>query len=267
MSIVCGNITDFLEEIAPQSLAEEWDNVGLLVGSMGREVRRVLICLDVTPEVVEEAVEKKAELIVSHHPVIFKGIKRISEDEPRGSLMVRLLKHGICVYSAHTNLDVAQGGVNDVLAQRLGLKNLINFKDYGLPDKTGFQHGLGKVGFLEEKLQLDDFAKKVKTALGIEYVRVVGNMAASIQKVAVFCGSFDDDLESLRRHGADVLVTGDVKYHTAVDVLQMGKFVIDAGHFNTEKVVLPALKEQLMKSFPGLEVFCSTMEKDPFSTY
>ena len=267
MNIVCGNIADFMEEIAPQRLAEDWDNVGLLAGSMAREVRRVMLCLDVTPEVVEEAVEKKAELIVSHHPVIFKGIRRILEDEPRGRLLGRLLKHGICVYSAHTNLDVAEGGVNDVLAMRLGLKSIINFKDYGLPDKTGYQHGLGKVGCLEEKLQLADFAKKVKSALEVEYVRVIGNMAESVQKVAVFCGSFDDDLESLRRHGADVLVTGDVKYHTAVDALQMGKCVIDAGHFNSEKPVLLVLAEQLSKRFDGLEVFCSRLEKDPFSTY
>lgn len=266
MSIVCRNIADFMKEVAPEQLAEDWDNVGLLVGSMEREVRRVMLCLDVTPEVAEEAAENNAELIISHHPLIFKGIRRLLTDEPKGRLLGRLLKHEISVYSAHTNLDVAANGVNDILARRLDLKSVINLKDYGLPDKKGFQHGLGKVGCLEEKLQLDAFISKVKSALGVQYVRVTGNAAAGVQKVAVFCGSFDDDLESLDRHGADVLVTGDVKYHTAADALQMGKCIIDAGHFNTEKVVLPTLAEQLLKRFPGLEVYCSRMEKDPFST-
>lgn len=268
MGIVCGDIADFMEGIAPRKLAEYWDNVGLLVGSMAADVHRVMLCLDVTPEVVEEAVEKKADLILSHHPVIFKGITRIREDEPKGRLLSRLIKHGISVYSAHTNLDMAEGGVNDVLARRLGLKSLINFRDQGLlPDRSGYQPGLGKVGCLEERMKLCDFAGMVKSALGVEKVRVVGNMDTSVQKVAVFCGSFDDDLESLHRHGADVLVTGDVKYHIAVDVLQMGKCVIDAGHFGTERPVLPVLAGQLSKRFDGLEVFCSTMEKDPSDTY
>lgn len=267
MSIVCRNITDYIEDFAPKNLAEDWDNVGLLVGSMAREVNRVMLCLDVTPEVLNEAVERKAELVLSHHPVIFKGIRRILEDEPAGWLLEKLLRHGICVYSAHTNLDVTRGGVNDVLAHKLKLKSIVNLKDYGSPDKTGFQYGLGKVGYVEEKLQLDGFVKLVKSALEVDSVRVIGNMAASIQKVAVFCGSFDSDLEPLKRHEAEVLVTGDVKYHTAVDVLQMGKCVIDAGHFNTEKLVLPVLADQLSKRFSNIEVFCSKVEKDPFSTY
>jgi dinuclear metal center YbgI/SA1388 family protein len=267
MSIACRNIADFMEEIAPVRLAENWDNVGLLAGSMDREVNRIILCLDVTPEVLKEAVGHRAELIISHHPIIFKGVKRLLTDEPKGRLLNGLLRHDISVYSAHTNLDMAPNGVNDILARRLGLNRAVSYKDCGFPDKDGLRHGLGRVGFLEERQPLDAFILKVKSALEVEHVRVVGNPPGGVHKAAVFCGSFDDDLEPLERHGADVLVTGDVKYHTAVDVLQMGKCVIDAGHFNTEKVVLPELAERLLERFPGLEVFCSGMEKDPFSTY
>lgn len=267
MSVVCRDIAGFMEEMAPERLAEHWDNVGLLVGGMDAEVRRIMLCLDVTSEVAEEAAKRGAELIISHHPVIFKGIKRLQTDDPKGRLLSRLIKNNINVYSAHTNLDVALNGVNDILAKRLELKAAVNYKDYGLPDKNGTRYGLGRVGCLEEAQPFDTFVLKVKSALKAGHVRVIGRPPAGVRRAAVFCGSFDDDLEPLVRHGLDVLVTGDVKYHTAIDVHEMGRCVIDAGHFNTERVVLPALEEQLLERFPGLEVFCSSMEKDPFSAY
>lgn len=267
MKVICRDIADFMEELAPARLAEDWDNVGLLAGSMEAEVRRVLLAMDVTADVLEEAVAMKAELIITHHPFIFKGLKSLAEDRVKGRLAAGLIRNGIGVFSAHTNLDVAEGGVNDVLAQRLGLKDTVNFKDYGPADGTGRRHGLGKVGFLDERIQLAQFVETVKSALDVNHVRVIGNAASGVKKAAVFCGSFDDDLEPLEKHGPDVLVTGDVKYHTAVDALQMGKCLIDAGHFSSERVMLPVLAELLEKRFPELEVRCSRLEKEPFSTY
>lgn len=267
MKIICGDIADFMEELAPARLAEEWDNVGLLVGSTQTEVRRVLLAMDVTADVLDEAAGMKAELIITHHPFIFKGLKNLREENPKGRLAAGLIRNGIGVFCAHTNLDVAEGGVNDVLARKLGLKDTVNFKDYGPPDGAGGRHGLGKVGFLEERLPLAQFVESVKAALDISHVRVTGDAGAGVKKAAVFCGSFDDDLVALERHKPDVLVTGDVKYHTAVDALQVGSCLIDAGHFNTEKVMLPVLAGLLENRFPGISVSCSRLEKEPFTTY
>jgi dinuclear metal center YbgI/SA1388 family protein len=267
MNVKCRDIAGFIEEIAPRRLAEGWDNVGLLAGSMENDIKRVLLALDVTVDTVDEAAGLGAEMIISHHPFIFKGMKTIVSDDPKGNLAARLIRKDICVFSAHTNLDVAEGGVNDILALRLGLSGNENFKDYGLPGTGGCQYGLGKVGMLEKGVELQGFIEMVKEALQVGSVKAVGREGTAIKKVAVFCGSFDDDLEAFRRSGADVLVTGDLKYHTALDILQMGRCAVDAGHFNTERVILPVLAERLRQRFNELEVFCSTLGKDPFTTY
>ena len=266
MNITCNDIAEFMEEIAPKCFAEEWDNVGQMAGSLNKPVYRVLLCLDVTPAIIDEAVEKKANLIISHHPLILQGIKRIVEEDYKGKILYKLIRNDIAVYSAHTNLDTADNGVNRKLAEKLGLNDIVNLKDT-IAGMDGRKYGLGKVGLLKEPLTLKDFIYFVKTSLKVDNIKLVGNTDKMIKKVAVFCGSYDDDLDALKQHNADILVTGDVKYHTAVDALNMGYCIIDAGHFNTENIVLPALDKLISDRFPGIEVFCSQLEKDPFKTY
>lgn len=251
----CKDIISFLEKEAPPELAEEWDNIGLLVGSSSNSVRKILVCLDVTASAIDEAIQKGADLIVTHHPVIFKGIRRLNEDEKTAGLLYSLIRNSISVYSAHTNLDFAEQGVNTCLADVLGLKNT---------EVLG--KGPGKTGMLEQRLSLADFVTRVKNNLKVPYVRVAGGVAAGIQKVAVFSGSFDDDLKAVAASGADVLVTGDLKYHTALDAREMGLCIVDAGHFNTEKIVLPSLARTLQGSFSDIEVLCFKDEKDPIIT-
>lgn len=251
----CGDIVSFIEKIAPPELAEEWDNVGLLVGSGGISVERVLVCLDVTHAVVEECIERKANLIVAHHPVIFDGIKRLNEADFKGRLLYSLVRKGINVYTAHTNLDYAKEGVNKRLAASLGLKNT---------EIMG--KGPGIFGTLEREYGLSEFVDIVKASLNVHYVRVAGNADRGLKKAAVFSGSFDK-LEEFIATGADVLVTGDLKYHDAVDASEAGCCIIDAGHFNTEAVVLPSLAKALRDEFADIEVFCSVSGKDPFITY
>lgn len=264
---------NFLEETAPVQLAEEWDNVGLLLGGREQEIGRILLCLDVTAPVVEEAIRLKVDLILSHHPLIFKGIKRIDEDHFKGSLITRLIRNNISVYSAHTNLDAALDGVNRVLADRIGLKHPRNLKDYKAirdvfpRDTRHGAFGMGLVGDVPKPVFLEEFIQAVKQALDTPFVRVIGNRASEIRQAAVFCGSFDDDLQILAAKKADVLVTGDVKYHTAVDAVAMELCLIDAGHFHTEKVVLPELEKRICGKLPSLEVFSNKVEADPFKIY
>lgn len=362
------DIIKHMEQIAPKSLAEDYDNVGLIIGAKQKDIKRVMVCLDVTLKVVNEAVEKDADLIISHHPVIFKGLKRINEDDVKGKIIYKLIKNDIAVYSAHTNLDVTDGGVNEYLARILGLGDLQNLKKHRVlklykvvvfvPEESidkvrdamsragagwignysdcsfmtkgtgtfrplegtnpyigskgkleyvdeirletivtqeklhtvinemikshpyeevaydvyplnmeGKVYGLGKVGVLKTPVTLDDFITTVKEKLNAKSVRVIGSIDKKIEKVAVFCGSFDESCSGDVLSKADVLVTGDVKYHSAVDMAEMGMCVIDAGHFNTERIIVPKLVNMLSEQFKNLDVFSSNVEEEPFITY
>ena len=276
----CEDIISFMDKLAPASFAENWDNVGLILGSREKEVARILLCLDVTSDVIEEAINSDVQLIISHHPLIFKKISRINEDDYKGSLLYKLIKADIGVFCAHTNLDVVECGVNRKLAERLKLSHITGLKNHMAPvsdsehEKNKAEDvyclensGLGAVGYLKSGLNLEEFICFVKENLEVSNIRVIGHVDSKIGKVAVFCGSFDDDLEAVLLQKADILITGDLKYHTAVDALGMGMCIIDAGHFNTEKIILPVLEKLLVSEFPGIDVICSKMASDPFKTY
>jgi dinuclear metal center YbgI/SA1388 family protein len=262
MVTLCNDIISYMEEIAPCCLAEDWDNVGLLIGNKMKKVKRLLLCLDVTADVVEEAVDINADMIISHHPLIFKGIKNIKELDGKGSIIYKLIKSNISVYSAHTNLDMAEHGVNAELARKLELCDTADMKSTA---ENGI--GLGKIGYLRFPMTLNQFITHVKKSLHTGSLRVIGNVHGKVSKVATFCGSFDDDLHSVLLHKPDILVTGDVKYHTAMEALESKQCIIDAGHFNTEKIVLSSLQKLISEKFSDVEVNCSRVEKDPFKTY
>lgn len=252
----CSDIIAFMEQVAPCELAEEWDNVGLLLGNREEAVKKIMLCLDITTSSVKEALTNNTNLIITHHPVIFKCLNRLVKGESKADLLYPLIKNGISVYTAHTNLDFAVSGVNTHLANVLGLKSLQTFGE-----------GPGKTGLLEREFSLIEFAGHVKDALDAPFIKIAGKADNGIRKVAVFCGSFDDDLEAVMRAKADVLVTGDLKYHTAIDAIEAGICVIDAGHFHTEKIVLPALATALKDNFADIEVHYFTREEDPFKIY
>jgi dinuclear metal center YbgI/SA1388 family protein len=250
--IRCRDVLEFLQELAPFELAEEWDNVGLMAGSENKNVNRMLLCLDVTAAAINKAADIQADLIVTHHPLIFKGLKRVTEDDIQGSRIYA----AISVISAHTNLDHADTGVNARLASVLGLS-----------DTEVFGRGPGRVGILKKKTSLEAFVCHVRKCLDVPHVAVIGRAPAGVRKVAVFSGSFDDDLCAVKNSGADVTVTGELKYHTALDAREAGMCFIAAGHFHTERVVLPYLAEALAERFPETEVICFEQEADPFIVY
>lgn len=262
-SIDVGQIFDYINEIAPWSYAEDWDNVGLMLGSREIKVQRVLLCMDVTSDVISEAVSIGANVILSHHPFIFSKLKTINMDTFKGRQIAGLIKNNISIISAHTNLDAAIGGVNDTLAEAVGLKNYRNLKSY-IPQGFSIDLGMGKVGELADEIDFDVFVDNVIKKLEIKHFRTIGKRPSIIKKVAVFCGSFDDDLESVKRQAADVLITGDIKYHTALDAVQMGLCILDVGHFASEHLILDKLRDILNTRFKNLQSVCSNVEKDPF---
>lgn len=263
MHVNVGEVLDYINKVAPWGYAEEWDNVGLMVGSRSYPVKKVLTCLDVTNGVIEEAIRQKADLVVSHHPFLFSKLNRMDFDTLKGRQIYELIKNNICVVSAHTNLDVAEGGVNDTLAGALGLSNCDILKSY-IPNKFDIDLGLGKVGELPSPLDFKDFILKIKKGLQISNVRIIGSQPQKVKKAGVFCGSFDGDLYSVKSRNVDVLVTGDIKYHTALDAAEMGLCIVDVGHFGSEYLIVKKLYELLTERFKEIEVNCSKVERDPF---
>lgn len=224
------DIYEAIDNFAPFKLAYSWDNVGLLVGNQEREAKKVLITLDVDASVVNEAINKGCDVILSHHPVFFSPIKRILTDTDTGKMIELLIKNDISLISAHTNADVAEGGINDNLAEILGLRSIRILEEHPLNSKVG----LGRLGELEEEMTFGGFMKYVKRALGVNGLRAAGNPDARIKTVAVAGGSCSEIIGLAYDKGADAIVTGDLKYHNTIDNVNMGINIIDAGHYGTE---------------------------------
>lgn len=238
MSVNVADIIKIMEEIAPPAMAEDWDNVGLMLGRRCKAVKKLLLALDITGEVVQQAIAQKADMIITHHPFIFRGLKRVTDSEWQQELLLTLAEKGIAVYSAHTNLDCVSSGVNDVLAKKLHLDSV---------DVLDSDNGLGRIGIVQA-CSLQEFAATIKKVLRADYV-VVGDAGKQVHKVAV-CGGAGSDLISLALLcGADTLVTGDIKYHEAQQAVFSGLNVIDAGHQPTELPVMDDLADRLSQRF------------------
>lgn len=262
----CQVVMNALERIAPRHLAEDWDNTGLLVGSYAQKMERILVALDVDDIVVAEAIERSADMIVAHHPAIFRGMKQLRTDLPLGRRLAALLTHGIAVVAAHTNLDITRGGVNDVLAARLGLEKLSSFITTAQTD--GSAESLGRIGTLPAPVAIDDFAHSVCKRLGVSHVRLVRAADRPVRRVAVVGGAGAEFIDTAVRRGADVYVTGDVKYHEAQRAAEQGMHLIDAGHFGTEVPVLPVLADLLRAELAAehgtVEILVTEKQRDVF---
>lgn len=361
-------VISYMEELAPKHLAVPDDRIGLQLGTLAKEIKKVLVALDVTDEVVEEAIRLEADLIIAHHAIIFRPLKSLNTDSPMGKLYEKLIKHDIAVYISHTNLDVAEDGINDWMAEAIGLKDVAPLEDlhtdhlsklvvfvpkshhqkvldavldagagsigdyshcsfnidgYGtfvpgdatqpfigkqgqmerveevrietiVPhsirnkvvqamlkahpyeevaydlypmDMKGRTLGLGRVGKLSAPVLLQELVDKVKKQFDVKQVRVVGDLNRQIKKAAVLGGSGSRYVNHALFRGADVIVTGDIDYHTAQDALMAGIAIIDPGH-NIEKIMKPNtvkwLKEKLEKGRYATEVNASEIDTEPF---
>ncbi len=246
-----------MQRIAPLELAESWDNPGLLV-DCGGTVQKVLVTLDITPEVVEEAARKHCEVIVAHHPVIFSPLKKIGPQE----VPCQLVRAGISAICMHTNLDAAEGGVNEVLAGIFGMKNLETFAD-----------GCGRVGEIELN-SVKGLAYQVQKELASRcnlpengpavQIKLVDN-GRMVKRLAVISGAGGSLFEEAIAVGADCLLTGEANHHHAIDAKRLGLSLIAAGHYATEFPVTAAVAEKLRAALPELEVLVSEANKDPYT--
>lgn len=255
------DVADIIEKLATKSLAESWDNVGLMVGDSDDTVRKIFVCLDITSENVSEAIRANADMIVSHHPLIFSPLKRVVEGDITGSIVRALIQNNISAYSAHTNLDHANGGTNDALAEKLGLYDTRRFTDEECRDEAGAPLcNIGRIGTLEYPMQIEDFVSFTKSVLGCTTIKYVGTPGDMISSVAVCSGSGGDGIYSAYHAGADAYVTADIRHHEAQLAFELGLNLIDAGHFETENTVCEFMKEYLEKNLPGISVISSEAE-------
>lgn len=240
------HIYDAIDRLAPFWLTMDFDNTGILVGDRNREVSCALLALDCTPAVVEQARQLGAQLIITHHPVIFHPLKRVNED----AVVYLLIRSDIAVISAHTNLDIAQGGVNDALVNAIGLRDCRGLEL--LNEQTGAW--LGRIGTLPEPLFPEAFAAHVKSCLNAASVKFAAAPRA-IHTVALCSGSGADCLDAAISAGADALLTSEVKQHEYLAAAAAGISIFDAGHFDTEDIVIEPLRDYLAKEIPDVHFF------------
>lgn len=246
------DIMEFMETLAPKSLKMDWDNVGLNCGSKSAPVQKILVALDPFEHVCQEAVDWNADLLLTHHPLIFRPWPMVTDEAAITRGLMNLVRHEISHFCAHTNLDCAQGGVNDVLAAMLGLKNVTT-----VPTDA---HGMLRMGEVEEQA-LPDFLAFVKKMLGCDGLRYCDG-GKNVHKVAVGGGGCADGLYDAILAGCDTFVTADVKYNGFWDAKDLGLNLIDAGHFHTENPVVAVLKEKIAAAFPDVEVKISETHMD-----
>lgn len=258
-------IYNYIDSIAPFDIQMDFDNAGLLIGHKDAPVDKVLVALDITTQVIREAVEIGAQLIVAHHPVIFHPIKAVCDGDTTGEKVLQLVENHIAAICAHTNLDAAQDGINDRLAQVLGLTEIEQLHQDGV-DEQGRAYGIGRVGVLktDSPLSCAGFAAEVKARLGAASVRYM-DAGRPVGRIAVGGGSCGSMLQDAVAAGCDTFVTSDVKYDVFLEAQELGINLLDAGHFATENVVIAPLAGQLQEAFDKVEVMISQAHKEVFA--
>ncbi|WP_206457806.1 Nif3-like dinuclear metal center hexameric protein [Anaerovorax sp. IOR16] len=263
MSISMSECRKIFNEIASESLQESWDNCGMQI-DMGREyVERILVCLEITKDIVNEAIEENADLIVTHHPLLFHSIKKIDKNTIIGNYLIDLIFTGISVYASHTAFDTADGGNNDDLAKRLGLLNISQMKN----EEYTEERAMGRMGYLPQPMSLSKLAEVLDKTL--EYcggIKISGDTETIIQKVGLCTGAAGEFIERAAQCGCDVYITGDVKHHEAQMAKEMGICLIDAGHFGTEHLFRKNMAAQLRDKTNGRVVIIeSKIDLNPYN--
>jgi len=261
--VTVNDICRLLEDFAPLSYQETYDNAGLILGLRDVDLTGVLICLDVTEAVINEAIDLNFNMIVSHHPLIFKGIKSITGKNYIENCLVKAIKNDIAIYAGHTNVDSVRHGVNGKMAEKLGLQNCrILVPGAASGNIDGEEYGLGMVGDLSSAESENEFLKRVKSTFCCERLRYSEPMGKLICKVAVCGGSGSEFIEQAKAAGADVFLTGEARYH---DFFTKGQniLMIDAGHYETEQFTKEVFLDLISKKFPTFAVRISGSEKNP----
>lgn len=252
------DLTERIEREIPKDAALDWDNVGLLVGDEEQQIHKVYLALDLTDEVLEHGIRQGVDMILTHHPLLFSGVKRINTSDFMGRRIRGLIQENISYYAMHTNFDVCVMGM--LAAEYLDLQ------DVSVLDVVRSQpepQGIGCVGQLKETVELEPLAQVIKDRFSISHVRVFGDPGKKVRTVAVCPGSGKSDVAEALRQKADVYITGDIDHHTGIDAAAEGMAVIDAGHYGIEHIYMDYMKNWLQRELPELEVICEPL-REPF---
>ena len=259
-------ICDFLDSVAPTRLAEDWDNVGLLTGDPDGKAKSIMTCLTITPESAAEAIVREANLIVSHHPLPFRPFKKLTTDQTSSRILWNLTRAGIAIYSPHTGFDSARKGINQSLAERIGLTEIQPLNPIpNDPDNLGS----GRFGKLPSQMPLRQLLGNLKHAFATENLQVIatpdeeGRLLSSVQKIAVACGSGGTFLEQAVQIGCDTFITGETNFHTCLEASARDVNLILMGHYSSERFAVEQLAVQLAAEFNDAEVWASEKESDP----
>lgn len=235
----CKDIIKVLEELAPCEYAENWDNVGLLVGDEEKDIKKIVIALDATMDVIEYCIEVDADLLITHHPLIFKAVKQINNRTVTGRKILALAKNQISYYAMHTNFDT-KGGMAKLAAKRVGL-NCCEVLDVTNEDGEG----IGQIGLLSEEMSVCELVQQVKDAFELPFAVVYGDETKKVKRVAISPGSGKSEIATAIAKNAEVLITGDIGHHEGLDAIEDGLCIIDATHYGLEYIFIDFMKEYL----------------------
>lgn len=255
----CSDIMERLEQLSPLSYAMEWDNCGLLCGRREKEVNVVMLAVDATDDVIEQAVLQNVDMLITHHPMIFDKLNKISSDHFIGRRIVKLIRNDISYYAMHTNFDVM--GMADAAADEIGLKKR-EVLDITYEDDIA-KEGFGRMGLLPQIMTLNECALYCKRVFKLNEVSVYGDLSQTIERAAIVPGSGKDFIETAINGKADVLITGDITHHSGIDAVLQGLSIIDAGHYGTEKIFKPYIAEVFRREMPQINI-CIAKEENPF---
>ena len=248
----CSEIMEVCRKLAPEDCACDWDNPGLLAGRSDKEVRKIYIALDATDKVVEAAAASGADMLLTHHPLIFKAIKKVNDQNFITRRLVKLIQADISYYAMHTNFDAAPGCMADLAAKRLGLSDCVPLEALGEMDgpEGAVSYGIGKSGVLKEEVTVRELAAHVKDVFGLPFALVYGDelMDQKVSRISVCPGAGGSEIEGALAWGAQVLVTGDSSHHQGIDAAARGMAIIDGGHYGLERIFIPYMAEFLRKN-------------------
>lgn len=246
----CKKVIEILEKQSPKSYACDWDNVGLLVGREDKEIQKIYIALDATDEAIEEAIANGADMLLTHHPMIFKGMKRVTQEDFIGRRIIRLIQNDMVYYAMHTNFDVM--GMADLAADYLGISDT-RVLEITSVSETG-EEGIGRYGSLKKEMTVRECCEEVKQAFSLENVKVFGNLERKVKTAAISPGSGRSVISNALQAVVDVLITGDIDHHEGIDAVAQKLTVIDAGHYGVEHIFIPYMEQYLKREAKELEI-------------
>lgn len=246
----CKKVIEILEKQSPKSYACDWDNVGLLVGREDKEIQKIYIALDATDEAIEEAIANGADMLLTHHPMIFKGMKRVTQEDFIGRRIIRLIQNDMVYYAMHTNFDVM--GMADLAADYLGISDT-RVLEITSVSETG-EEGIGRYGSLKKEMTVRECCEEVKQAFSLENVKVFGDLERKVKTAAISPGSGRSVISNALQAGVDVLITRDIDHHEGIDAVAQKLTVIDAGHYGVEHIFIPYMEQYLKREAKELEI-------------